>query len=424
MPLTVSELTRSIKALLESQIGSVTLCGEISNLRRQASGHTYFSLKDAHANISGVLFRGDAARNPIQLREGMQVVGSGSLSVYEPRGTYQVIFRKLEEDGIGRLQQAFAALKKKLLAEGLFDPERKKALPQLPATIGFITSPSGAALRDFISILRRRKWHGRLIVLPARVQGSMAAGELAQALARANEDQLCELLVIGRGGGSLEDLWPFNEEPVARAIAASHIPVISAVGHETDFTLSDFVADMRAETPSAAAEWISSAWLEQGQRARRLADALSSVTESKLKESVYRYRMAHAHLKAQHPRNRLDQASLRLDDMQNRLHQALAASMNDLARKQELIKQRFAALHPERQIQQLAQNLRQLKIRLNNNSHRATLQRGYAIIRRPDSAEILQSVSDLTECQPFTVELSDGQQLAQPIPPMSQKGNT
>ncbi|MFO7724466.1 MAG: exodeoxyribonuclease VII large subunit, partial [Oceanipulchritudo sp.] len=256
----VTALTREIKALLETAYPVVRIRGEISNLRRQASGHVYFSLKDAGASISCVCFRNDAMRLPLRLRDGLQVLGSGRLAVYEPRGNYQVIFRTLEEDGVGRLQQAFLELKEKLGAEGLFDKSRKKPLPRLPGTIAFVTSASGAALRDFISILERRRWGGRLIVIPARVQGTGAAAEIVRGIETANRESLCDLLVIGRGGGSLEDLWPFNEESLARAVAASRIPLISAVGHETDFTLSDFAADLRAETPSAAAEWITSAW--------------------------------------------------------------------------------------------------------------------------------------------------------------------
>jgi exodeoxyribonuclease VII large subunit len=250
---TVTALTREIKSLLESTFPVVSLRGEISNLRQQQSGHVYFSLKDSGASISCVCFRNDANRLGVRLRDGLQIVGVGRVAVYEPRGNYQVIFRTIQEDGVGRLQQAFLELKQKLEAEGLFDKARKQPLPRLARTIAFVTSDSGAALRDFISILRRRDWQGRLIVIPARVQGQEAAPEIVRGIQLANAEQLCDLLVIGRGGGSLEDLWPFNEESVARAVAASAIPVISAVGHETDFTLSDFAADFRAETPSAAA---------------------------------------------------------------------------------------------------------------------------------------------------------------------------
>ncbi|MEX0326080.1 MAG: exodeoxyribonuclease VII large subunit, partial [Puniceicoccaceae bacterium] len=318
---TVTELTREIKGLLERRFPVVQLRGEISNLRRHQSGHVYFSLKDSGASISAVCFRGDAMRLKVQLKDGLQIIGNGRVAVYEPRGSYQVIFSTIEEDGIGRLQQAFLALKEKLQGEGLFDPARKQPLPQLAKSIGFVTSDTGAALRDFISILRRRHWAGRLVVIPARVQGAGAAEEIVAGIEAANRHQLCDLLVIGRGGGSLEDLWPFNEEIVARAVAASRIPLISAVGHEIDFTLSDFAADFRAETPSAAAEWITSARQAFVDRTVTLSDRFEAVSGRLLERKTHRLSMARASLKHQHPRNRLDQAALRLDDLHGRLGQ-------------------------------------------------------------------------------------------------------
>ncbi|HRP05712.1 MAG TPA: exodeoxyribonuclease VII large subunit, partial [Opitutaceae bacterium] len=277
---TVTEFTRRVKGLLESQIPPGWVRGEVSNLRRQSSGHVYFSLKDAGAQLSAVLFRGDAQRQSVELRDGQQVVVFGEISVYEARGNYQLIARVIVDDGVGKLQREFEALKRKLQAEGLFERERKRALPEMPRTVGFITSPTGAAVRDFIQILRRRNWRGRVVVLPAKVQGVGAAEEMVAMLGQAAAMELFDILVIGRGGGSLEDLWAFNEEVLVRAVAASSVPIISAVGHEIDVTLCDFAADVRAETPSAAAELISSRFVACNERLGQAGEALLRRVES------------------------------------------------------------------------------------------------------------------------------------------------
>lgn len=404
---TVTELTREIKALLEGTFPELRIRGEISNLRQQASGHVYFSLKDKQAAISCVCFRGDAARLKMRLRDGLQIVGTGRINVYEPRGNYQIILRNIEEDGIGRLQQAYLELKEKLAAEGLFDPARKRPLPKLARTIGFVTSETGAALRDFISILRRRRWSGRLIVIPARVQGAGAAPEIVKGIALANQHELCDLLVVGRGGGSLEDLWPFNEESVARAVAASSIPVISAVGHEIDFPLSDFAADFRAETPSAAAEWITSAWQAYLERSDTLKDRFHKGLARQLERKDHRLSLTSAHLRAQHPRNRLEQAALRLDDLQGRLGQSLLSILKDSRQELQLLQSRFTSLRPEKQLLHYRENLRQLTLRLQNNSHQSTLRRGYAIVRDQQDAVVSDS-GKLPAGATFSVELRDG----------------
>lgn len=403
----VTDLTREIKGLLEHRFPVVRVRGEISNLRRQSSGHVYFSLKDANATLSCVCFRNDAGRIGIQLRDGLQIVGCGRITVYEPRGNYQVIFRTIEEDGVGRLQEAFLRLKRKLEAEGLFDRDRKRPLPTFPGTIGFVTSASGAALRDFVSILQRRRWGGRLVVIPARVQGNEAAPEIVRGIEQANARGLCDLLVVGRGGGSLEDLWPFNEEIVARAIAASAIPVISAVGHEIDFTLSDFAADHRAETPSAAAEWITSARQRHLERFQNAAARLADRLDLSLERFANRLSLARAHLKPHHPRNRLDQANLRLDELQGRLSQGLLGSMQQQRQALSMANTRFKALKPENQIRHTRESLRQLRLRLLNNSHQATLKRGYAILRNK-AGKVLSDGNPLPGGAPFTVEMRDG----------------
>lgn len=413
--LSVSELTGAIKHLLESQFQEIALRGEISNLRQQASGHIYFSLKDAGATISCVCFRGDAARLGLKLRDGMQVIGQGRLSLYEPHGKYQIILRKIEEDGVGRLEAAFQALKQKLQAEGLFDQSRKQSLPHLAKSIAIVTSPTGAALRDFISILKRRNWAGRLVVIPARVQGSEAAAEIAEGIKLANEHQLGELIVVGRGGGSLEDLWPFNEEQVVRAISASKLPIISAVGHEIDFTLSDFAADHRAETPSAAAEWITSNWHAYLAASQNLNQRLKKVTSLHLRHLRQLVQLHGAKLQSHHPRNRLEQAALRLDDLQGRLHATLGQTLQDRRHRLNNANTRFHALRPETQLKHFRESLRQLSLRLANNSHQASLRRGYAILR--DANGNLASASDaIPPNSNFVVEMKDGRFDARRLP--------
>lgn len=251
---TVSELTKSVRGLLEGHFSEVWVSGEISNFRSPGSGHYYFTLKDETAQLSCVMFRGLNAKLPFKLEDGLEVICRGRLTVYESRGQYQIVVDYCEPKGLGALQLAFEQLKKKLQAEGLFDPAHKKKLPFLPHKIGVVTSPTGAAIRDILNILGRR-WPGvNILIVPVRVQGEGSAEEVAKAIGWLNVREDIDVMIVGRGGGSLEDLWAFNEEIVARAIFASRIPVISAVGHEIDFTIADFVADVRAPTPSAAAE--------------------------------------------------------------------------------------------------------------------------------------------------------------------------
>ena len=253
----VSELTAQIKDLLEGQFQSVWVGGEISNFSRPQSGHCYFTLKDDRAQIRAVLWRTAALRLRFELEDGIEVVCQGDLDVYAPRGSYQLVVRQIEPKGIGALELALRTLKERLAAEGLFDPARKRPLPKFPKRVAFVTSPTGAAIRDFLEVLRRR-WKGvDVLVVPTRVQGDGASHEIAAAIELVNRlSDPVDCLVVGRGGGSLEDLWAFNEEPVVRAIHASRIPVVSAVGHEIDVTLADLVADVRALTPSEAAELV------------------------------------------------------------------------------------------------------------------------------------------------------------------------
>jgi exodeoxyribonuclease VII large subunit len=252
--LTVTQLTEQIKSLLEGTFPDVWVEGEISNITAPQSGHVYFTLKDRQSQIKAVLFRSSQRHLKFTLQHGMQVICRGRVSVYDPRGEYQVIVEYVEPKGVGAFQKAFEELKGRLEKEGLFDRERKKSLPLLPRRIGIVTSPTGAAIRDILRVIKRRHPKMEILIYPVPVQGADAAPSIVEAIGYFNSEKNVDVVIVGRGGGSLEDLWAFNEEPVARAIFASRIPVISAVGHETDYTIADFVADLRAPTPSAAAE--------------------------------------------------------------------------------------------------------------------------------------------------------------------------
>ncbi|MEM7145259.1 MAG: exodeoxyribonuclease VII large subunit [Verrucomicrobiota bacterium] len=278
----VSQITRKIRTLLEFQVGDVWIEGEISNLRKQASGHQYFTLKDPDAQIAAVLFRGNARNLDFDPEDGTQVQAFGELSVYEARGQYQLIVRHLQPKGAGALQAKFEALKSKLQSEGLFDSELKKPIPPFPNVLALVTSPTGAALRDMLNILSRRAPWVHILICPVRVQGDGAAAEIAHAIDFLNQASgksipLIDTIITGRGGGSIEDLWCFNDESVARSIYASKIPIVSAVGHEIDFTIADFTADLRAPTPSAAAELTAP---DQSNLRHRLLNLNTRMTQS------------------------------------------------------------------------------------------------------------------------------------------------
>ena len=377
----VSGFTRRVKTLLESGLRPGWVRGEVTNVRAQASGHVYFSLKDAGAQLSAVMFRGDAARQTVKLREGTQVVVYGEVSVYEARGQYQLIVRVVIEDGVGKLQREFEALKARLAAEGLFAVETKRAIPAMPACVGFITSPTGAAVQDFMRILKRRGWRGRVVVLPAKVQGEGAAAEMAAMVACAQELGIFDVMVIGRGGGSLEDLWAFNEEVLVRAVAACTVPVISAVGHEIDFTLCDFAADRRAETPSAAAELISSEFVACAQRAAQADDAMTASLDGAMARAGERLDHARSRLRLLSPEAQIEQGFLRLDDISNRLGAALRTSVQ--VRRQQLgeVRAALARVSPEFRVQTESHRLLSLWKRLQAASPASVLNRGFVILR-------------------------------------------
>jgi exodeoxyribonuclease VII large subunit len=404
----VTEFTHEIKDLLEEGIRPGWVRGEISNLRAQSSGHVYFSLKAAGAQLSCVLFRGDAVRQKVELRDGAQVMAYGAVSVYETRGQYQLVVRALVDHGAGRLQQELEQLKQRLNAEGLFEAERKKPIPPLPATIGFITSPTGAAVRDFISILQRRGWNGRLVVLPAKVQGIGAAAEMVEMLRVAEALGIFELLVIGRGGGSIEDLWAFNEEPLVRAVAACSVPVISAVGHEIDYTLCDFVADARAETPSGAAELISSNYVAWAGRATDAAQSLVAIIDDAVERAREKLDHARSRLRLLSPVAAIEQNHLRLDDLANRLGSALQATVQQRRGSLAVVASRLAGASPERRVQQESHHLLALWKRLESASPKSVLKRGYAIVRDASGRPISRAIG-VKSGQSMTNEFHDGE---------------
>ena len=403
----VSEFTRRVKVLLEGGVRPGWVRGEVSNLRAQASGHVYFSLKDAGAQVSAVLFRGDAARQTVQLRDGQQVVVYGQVSVYEARGQYQLVVRAVIEDGVGRLQQEFERLKRRLADEGLFAAEKKRAIPAMPVTVGFITSPTGAAVQDFMRILTRRGWRGRLVVLPAKVQGDGAAAEMIAMLELAQELKIFDLLVIGRGGGSLEDLWAFNEESLVRAVAGCAVPVISAVGHEIDFTLCDFAADVRAETPSGAAELISSTFVQCAERAAQAAAAMALAGQGAVEDAAARLDHARSRLRLLTPAAQIEQGFLRLDDFSNRLASALRATVQ--LRRQQLgeIRARLAHSSPETRVQLGSHQLLSLYKRLQAASPASVLHRGFAIVRDEQGRPVARRAA-IRAGQQLRAEFSDG----------------
>ncbi len=403
----VTEFTRRIKRVLEGGVRPGWVRGEVSNLRAQASGHVYFSLKDAGAQLSAVLFRGDAMRQTVKLRDGAQVVVYGEVSVYEARGQYQLIVRAVVEDGVGRLQREFEALKARLLAEGLFAPERKKAIPTMPLTVGFITSPTGAAVQDFARIITRRQWCGRVVVLPAKVQGEGAVAEMIAMLQLAERLAIFDLLVIGRGGGSLEDLWAFNEEPLVRAVAACRLPVISAVGHEIDFTLCDFAADLRAETPSAAAELITSHFVDCADRFRQADEGMAALLDAAMQRATAQLSHARSRLRLLSPAAQIEQGFLRLDDLGNRLGSALRHSTQE--RRRQLAEARAALQQrsPERRVQIESHKLLSLWKRLQGASPQSVLNRGFVIVRDHQGKPITRR-APLKTGQRLSTEFADG----------------
>lgn len=407
----VSRLNREAKALLEGSFPALWVEGEISNLSRPASGHLYFSLKDAGAQVRCALFRGSRRLLTAEPRDGLHVLARARVSLYEGRGDFQLIVEYLEEAGEGALRRAFEILKQRLAQEGLFDPARKKSLPRLPKRIGLITSPSGAVLHDIVTTLRRRFPAIGLRLYPVPVQGAGAAEQIAAALRLAGERNDCDVLILARGGGSLEDLWAFNEEAVARALITCPLPVVAAIGHETDFTIADFVADVRAPTPTAAAEMLSPDWREWfsvfGQYAQRLEQLLRDRLQRAGQHTDWlSTRLIHPRQRIALFRQQLQSLSLRLQLVQTARRQAAHVRLMELSARLhrrsptprlQTLQQLHRHLHQRLQgsmRQVLASGdarLRHMAQTLHTLSPLATLDRGYAIVRQDNNAVIREA---------------------------------
>ena len=426
----VSRLTREIRRVLEGALGTVVVEGEVSNFKAASSGHWYFNLKDEGAQIRCIMFRQAAQGVRFAVEDGLQARVRGRITVYEARGEYQIQVLVLEPQGVGALQLAFEQLKRRLEAEGLFDPAHKRPLPYLPRRIGIVTSPQGAAIRDMLTVLDRRFPGLPVLIYPAKVQGAGAGAEIAAGIAALNglaEAQAIDVLIVGRGGGSVEDLWAFNEEPVARAIYGSGIPVISAVGHEVDFTIADFVADVRAPTPSAAAE------LAVPNRADLLAaaGALRTQLTNRMRASIDRLRERREALRARlgSPEAGVNQLKQRVDDLDGRLGTAQAVHFSRVGERVREAREKLLMLRPDRLTPQSRERVRQLERRirpalrshlsrlrerwqaraglLDSLSPLTVLGRGYAVTLTA-AGKPLRSVSQVAPGDPLAVRLQDG----------------
>jgi exodeoxyribonuclease VII large subunit len=427
--LTVSELTGLIRTSIESEFCDLWLEGEISNLRMPGSGHVYCTLKDDSSQIRAVLFRSSALRMRFTLQEGMCVVVRGRLTIYEPRGEYQIVLESVEPKGIGALQLAFEQLKARLAAEGLFDESRKKALPAFPRTVGVVTSPTGAAIRDIFSVLRRRWPTLHIILVPVPVQGEGAAQRIADALGLLNKHSAAEVIILGRGGGSLEDLWSFNEEVVVRAVADSRIPVVSAVGHEIDVTLTDFAADHRAATPSAAAEAVVPVLADVVERLQELtvrtAQAMARYClfeQRRLDTNIIG--LAQIRFRIQDESQRTDEAT---DRLKNLVCQRVIANRELVRNRQRelaglnpmvMIKRGLAMIPQlmkrlERQIVVLSERRRRqieaTASQLTQLSPLAILGRGYSILTKVRDGTIVRRAEDTHAGEEIVARLSQGQ---------------
>jgi exodeoxyribonuclease VII large subunit len=432
----VSELTADIRRALEKQVGQVWVSGEITNFRQQMSGHIYFTLKDAAAQLSCVLFRGDAVANRGALADGRNVILKGHITVYEPRGQYQLQVVAVELQGAGALQAAFEKLKEKLRAEGLFAPERKRPLPRFPRRIGLVTSPGGAAIRDVIHVMQRRNPAVEIVLTPCAVQGAGAAAEIAAAIALLNEwsrqsPAPLDLILLTRGGGSLEDLWAFNEEAVARAIFHSALPVVSAVGHEIDFTISDFVADLHAATPSAAAEILTEDVFAGARRMAQIPAQLGEIVRRRLLSERRRFEQLARRFQTLHPRRQLNERRQRTDELQVAVSRRVRRSLQKLRQAWQSGRERLARVRPSRMLALRRESLNaqqrrlcgQARLRLQNLRQRTAsivarlqllgpeqvLARGYSITRDAVTGRILRAAAQTAPGQKLLTRLKTGE---------------
>ncbi len=419
--LTVSELTGSIRRILEKEIGQVSVMGEITNLRVQASGHIYFTIKDTNSQIACVLFRNESrAVNRDFLQDGQKVVIEGEVTVYEARGQYQLRVFSVQLQGVGALQVAFERLKQKLQAEGLFDSSHKRPLPRFPQRIGVVTSPDGAAIRDVLHAIQRRNPALELVLAPCRVQGLGAAQEVAAAInllnewAHLNTAAALDLIIVTRGGGSLEDLWAFNEEIVARAIYASKLPVISAVGHEIDFTISDFVADFRTATPTAAAEIVTEGVYSLRPFIGEAREHLRDLLEQALVQKKDALAAVIRRLARLHPKRRLEEQIQRLDDLQLTMRRCVRAQLRQKQTDCQNLCTRVGRLHPETALRQIRKLLAQIIERLNGEFARGFQQIHQRVVEAQTRLKLLSPENVLQRGYSITMDDKTGRVLRDP----------
>lgn len=429
--LTVSQLTQAIKLCLEGTFTTLWLQGEVSNCKLQSSGHLYFSLKDANAQISAVMFQREASQLKIPLRDGQQIMVRGEISVYAPGGRYQLLVRELRPVGLGELLLKLEELKIKLHRQGWFKPERKRPIPKFPKTIGVVTSPTGAAIQDMLNILTRRCQGFHLILNPVKVQGEGAAQEIAQAIRQFNEHQLADVLIVGRGGGSIEDLWAFNEEVVAEAIFNSRIPIISAVGHETDHCIADYVADLRAPTPSAAAEIVSAERVQIRQHLKQLEKHIGQSLRHRIIQDKHRLEGLRRQPVLASPYGILSVWIQKLDDLRQGLDRSIQTRLSQIRLQLQGRRHQLAALNPvirilhskqllkqkeelierawHRQFDAKKQNLSALKRILSSIDPKNLLQKGYCILFSEKEHCAITSVRQIASNQKVALLLADGE---------------
>ncbi len=408
---TVSEVTRLVKAELEDAFPLLWVEGEISNFHRHHSGHLYFTLKDEMSQLRTVMFRSDAKRVPFELKDGLQVVARGRINVYEPRGEYQLVVELLEPKGKGALQLAFEQLKEKLQKEGLFDPTRKKELPVLPKKVGVVTSPRGAAIVDIIKTLERRFARLHILLYPVKVQGEGAAEEIVEGIDYLGKIPGIDVMIVGRGGGSMEDLWAFNEEKVARAIFRCPIPVISAVGHEIDFTIADFVADIRASTPSVAAEIVIKEEESLRERIENLEKRLAHTQRYYLQEQKHEVLSLTQHRAFQNMKITLLNLAQKVDELDMRAWNAIRNRQQKISEdksRTELLEEKIRSALKE-MLQQFQARWETLSAQLHNLSPLNILKKGYTLCWKDGGQYLVRRIEEVEKEREMTVSFFKGE---------------
>ncbi len=427
--LQVSELTKKVRFILESELNTVWLCGEISNFMAAGSGHWYLSLKDAKSQVKCAMFKGANRKVRIKPTNGQQVLVKAKVSLYEPRGDFQLILEQMEPAGEGLLRQEYEQLKHKLDSAGYFSSDKKQALPANIKTVGIVTSPTGAAIKDIIAVFKRRSPMTQLIIYPSLVQGKQAANDIALAINIANQRNECDVLLVTRGGGSLEDLWPFNEEVVVNSIYHSKLPIISAVGHEIDTTLSDYAADLRAPTPSSAAELTSTnadeikLYIQQLQQ-KLVRSTLNNIQQLQTKQQHIQHRLS-----LTHPQQKLHQQQQKIDELQQRVVNAYQQYLANKKTRPLVLQQKLANHSPVHTLNQQKHILRNLQQRLLNQTQQslhnkqqqfaslieqlnivsplATIARGYSVVRTQES-KIVKHINEVQTNDFISIQVSDG----------------